>query len=146
MTDKQYALQERLMADKSDKLKINAIRLRLEEMESNIDVGAVSYKSDGSIKQKKGNGQENKFIEYIDDKEKLQNEFRELIIKTSSNERWKKELIDTLDDSRLYAIASMLFISYKTYEQIVELGACNCEKTVQRKKYEILDKLSLNVQ
>jgi len=48
LTDKQYALQERLMADKSDKLKINAIRLRLEEMESNIDVGAVSYKSDGS--------------------------------------------------------------------------------------------------
>ena len=62
MTDKQYELQNRLMADKSDKLKINAIRLRLEEMESNIDVGAVSYKSDSSIKQKKGNGQENKFI------------------------------------------------------------------------------------
>ena len=127
------------MADKSDKFKIEAIRLRLLEMESNIDVSAVSYESDGSIKQKKGNGQENKLVEYMDDKKKLQQEFQELIIKTSSNEKWKKELIDTLDDSRLYAIASMLFISYITQEKITEIMEFKDRKTVQRKKIKILE-------
>ena len=127
------------MADKSDKFKIEAIRLRLLEMKSNIDVSAVSYESDGSIKQKKGNGQENKLIEYIDDKKKLQQEFQELIIKTSSNEKWKKDLIDTLDDSRLYAIASMLFISYITQEKITEIMEFKDRKTVQRKKIKILE-------
>ena len=127
------------MADKSDKFKIEAIRLRLLEMKSNIDVSAVSYESDGSIKQKKGNGQENKLVEYIDDKKKLQQEFQELIIKTSSNEKWKKELIDTLDDSRLYAIASMLFISYITQEKITEIMEFKDRKTVQRKKIKILE-------
>lgn len=139
MTNAQYKLQERLMADKADKLKILALRLRLEEMQSNIDVGAVSYESDGSIKQKNGNGQEKNVIAYIDDKEKLQSEFQELVIKTNSNEKWKKALIDKLDDSKLYAIASMLFISYLTHEKIAEIMEFECTKTVQRKKIKILE-------
>ena len=127
------------MADKTDKFKMVAIRLRLEEMKSNIDVGAMSYENDGSINQKNGNGQEKKIVDYISKRDALQKEYTDLMLKISEQEKWKEELIDKLDDSRLYAIASMLFISYMPQEKIAEIMEYEDRKTVQRKKIKILE-------
>ena len=127
------------MADKTDKFKMVAIRLRLEEMKSNIDVGAMSYENDGSINQKNGNGQEKKIVDYISKRDALQKEYTDLMLKISEQEKWKEELIDKLDDSRLYAIASMLFISYMPQEKIAEIMEYDDRKTVQRKKIKILE-------
>ena len=127
------------MADKTDKFKMVAIRLRLEEMKSNIDVGAMSYENDGSINQKNGNGQEKKIVDYISKRDALQKEYTDLMLKISEQEKWKEELFDKLDDSRLYAIASMLFISYMPQEKIAEIMEYEDRKTVQRKKIKILE-------
>lgn len=143
MTNKQYELQSRLMSDKSDKLKIKALKLRLEEKQSMVDIGAICYESDGSVKQSKGNSQEAKLIKYISDVEEIKNELQAMMDKVAETERWKKQLIDTLEDSRLYAIASMLFISYLTIEKVAEIVGCE-PRTVIRKKIQILE-LLINV-
>lgn len=141
MTDKQYQLSVKLNEDRPLRNKLIAKRLQLEEYGCKVDVGATNYESDGSTPQKNGNSIERKFLNYIEDVEDLKTEINELTEKLSIGIKWKRQLIDNLEDSKLYTIASMLFISYMTHEKIAEVAGYETPKTIQRKKRIILELL-----
>jgi hypothetical protein len=141
LTEKQYKTLKFLNADKPLHNKMLALKMQLEEYNTLVDVGAINYENDGSTPSKNGNSIERKFNKYIDETEKLKSEIADVMEKLTVSIKRKKELIDTLEDSRLYAVASMLFISYMTYEQIAEVMGFECTKTVQRDKIKILNKL-----
>lgn len=143
MTDEQYKLSVKLNADRPLHNKLMALKLQLEEYNVKVDVGAINYESDGSTPSKNGNSVERKINNYIDDTEELKVEIRKTMDELSASIRWKKALIDNLKDSRLYAIASMLFISYMTVEKTAEVMGYE-SRTIIRKKIQILDYL-LNV-
>ena len=138
MTDKQFKLSKKLNEDRPLRNKLTALRLQLEEYGYKVDVGAVNYESDGSTPQKNGNSTERKFLNYIEDVEDLKAEIEELTTKLSISIKWKKQLIDKLEDSQLYTIASMLYISYMTNEQVAEITNYDV-RTIIRKKKQILD-------
>ena len=138
MTDAQYRLSVKLNEDKPLRNKLTALKLQLEEYDTKIDVGAISYESDGSTPQKNGNSVEKKVVNYIDDVESLKAEINAIRANLAVSIKWKKQLIDNLEDSRLYAIASMLYISYMTVEKVAEVMECE-ERTIYRKKKKILN-------
>jgi len=141
MTNEQYQLSVKLNEDRPLRNKLKALKLQLEEYDTKIGVGAISYESDGSKAEKNGNSVERKVINYIGDVEEIKDEIERLTEILSVKIKQKKELINNLKDSQLYAIASMLYISYMTTEQVAEVMECEV-RTIYRKKKTILNMLS----
>lgn len=145
MTEEQIKIYKMLSSDIELSKRKLALKLQLEELDSQADVQGVNYENCGTANQHCGNKTENRIIEHMNSRDYILQELNDVQKLIDTSLFMKRSLFRAIESSEDYCIATMLFISHLSHSEIAEILGCDT-KTVQRKKLHIINSvMSFNV-